>query len=187
MSGFLNRSFSRREKGLLLLLVVVLLVGLYFKLVHYPIVSRMEEIEAETEETLDAQAVADVRLGIYNDMSAELEEIFAMPAEDITEMPAYDNEATLMGYLNYIFAGTDQNLNISKVQNGNIWERNVRFSFTARSYAQARGVITDLTHTGYRSLLDSLSFAPSGGEEGEGIETGELTVSGSITFYELAN
>lgn len=185
MSDFLNRSFSRREKFLLLLLVVVLLVGLYFLLVHYPIVTRMAEIETETDDVLYEQEIANARLAVYNTMQDELKVIFAMPADELTEMPAYDNAETLMLHLNRIFAGTNQRLSFDEIRVGeesNVAERTMRFSFDATSYKEARGVITDLTNTGYRCLLDSLSISPT--DDGS-VETGALGVSGTITFYEL--
>lgn len=183
MSNLLNRAFSRREKLLLLVLVIILLVGLYFYLVHFPIVNRTAEIGTETDEVLFEQDVANARLAVYNDMKSELDEISAMPAGEVTEMPIYDNANTLMLHLNRIFSGTNQKLSFDTVNiDGNVAERTMRFSFTAQSYTQARAVITDLTGTGFRCLLDSLSITPSEGN----VEDGQLLeVSGSITFYEL--
>lgn len=178
----MNHRLSTREKLLLLLMVLILLVGLYFYLVHYPITERMEEISLEREDLLVQQAVADTRLQTYNDMKAELEEIFAMPEDEITVMPEYSNRETLLLYFDQIFAGTNQVLNFDDERvNDNIVERGVRFSFNADSYAQARDILTKLTvASGFRCLLDSLSVSPSGGD----LENGALRISGSITFYE---
>ena len=59
--------------------------------------------------------------------------------------------------------------------------RTVRFSFSAESYDHARQVLTELTGTGYRCLLESVSLGPDNGD----VFTGKLSVSGSITFYEI--
>ena len=67
--------------------------------------------------------------------------------------------------------------------NGNIVTRNIRFSFTAESYDQAKLILGQLTGTGYRCLMHSVSVSPA--ENGEEIEEGPLKVSGTITFYEL--
>lgn len=182
MSDFMNRSFSRREKLLLLLLVIILLVGLYFYLVHYPITQRLDEIELETDDVLFQQDVANTRLQMYNEMKDELDIVDAMPEDQVTMMPEYDNIQTLMNMFNVIFAGTQQSLSFDNVRinDNNVAERTVRFSFTARDYDHARQVLANLTGTGYRCLLDSLSFGASGGS----VETGELRVTGNITFYE---
>lgn len=183
MSDFLNRSFSRREKVLMLVLALVLVAGLYFLLVHYPVSQRMDEIELENEEILFEKDVADSRLAVYNDMKAELDEIFAMPEDEITVMPEFDNIQTLMNIFNDIFQGTGQTLNFDNVTyNGNIASRTMRFSFSAADYAQAKSILERLTGTGFRCLMDSVSFAPT--EDGS-VESGALRVSGTITFYEL--
>lgn len=182
MNNVMNRRFSNRERVLMLLLVMILLVGLYFFLVHYPIANRMEEIEEERQEIEAEQAVADARLQTYNDMKAELEEIFALPEDQITKMPDYDNRETLLNYFNIIFAGTDQDLSFDNVQfNENVAERTMRFSFTAEDYDKAVEVLTSLTRAGFRCLLDSLSISPSSGD----LTEGSLRVSGTITFYEF--
>ncbi len=178
----MTHRLSNREKVLLLVLVLVLLVGLYFYVVHYPITNRLDEIELERDDLLVSQAVADTRLQTYNDMKAELEEIFAMPEDEITVMPAYSNRETLLLYFDKIFAGTSQVLNFDdERETDGIVERTVRFSFNADSYAKARQVLTDLTvGSGYRCLLDSLTVSPVEGN----IEAGALRISGTITFYE---
>ncbi len=188
MNSFINRSFSRREKLLMLFLVLILLAGLYFYLVHYPITSRLEEIDEETDEVLFQTDIANTRLGLYNDMKSELDEIFAMPEDQITVMPEYDNIQTLMNMFNVIFAGTQQNLSFDevKINDNNVAERTVRFSFNADSYDHARQILSALTGTGYRCLMNSLSFSPvaSQGQEKSNVENSGLRVSGDITFYE---
>lgn len=182
MNNVMNHKFSNREKVLLLVMVLILLVGLYFYLVHYPITNRTAEIAEEQDELLVQQTVADSRLKKYNDMKTELEEIFSMPEDEITRMPDFDNRETLLNYFNVIFAGTDQVLTFDEVRfDGNIAKRAMRFSFTASSYDKAIEVLTKLTESGYRCLLDSLSVSPSDGN----VRTGVLRISGTITFYEV--
>ena len=185
MNAVLNRSFTRREQVLILVLVLAALVGLYFYAVHYPIVNRLEEIETEQEEIALRTEVAEKRASQYRAMKAELEEIFAMPEDQITVMPEYDNFQTLMNYFNVIFLGTDPVLNFDAVRtSGKIATRTVRFSFTAEGYAQAKHILDQLTDTGFRCLLDSVSLVPSE-SDGE-VELSPLRVSGTVTFYELA-
>lgn len=183
MTHLLTRRFSNREKALMLLLAFVLVVGLYVLLVHYPVTDRIEQAGYAAAEVEDQIAVAQARQTLYNSMKDELEEIFAMPPEDVTVLPAYDNIENLVFLFNDIFAGTEPSLSFSNVQmQGNVAVRPVQFSFTAGSYEHARRVLAALTGTGYRCLLDGLTFAPIDGD----VENGALHVSGNITFYELA-
>lgn len=187
MNNLLNRRFSRREIALILLLVVILLVGMYFYFVHYPITQRHAEIEEEREEIALSTEVAEARYAVYQSMKSELAEIFAMPEDKLTVMPEYDNIQTLMNYFHVIFVdGTNEALNYDSVSvNGNIAKRTVRFSFTAVSYEQAKEILGQLAGTGYRCLLENVSLVPA--ESGGEVETGALRVSGTITFYELAS
>ena len=185
MSNVLTRRFTRRELFMMMLLVLVVLVGLYFYMVHYPITQRHEQIETERDEIALSTQVAEIRAGQYRDMKSELDEIFAMPEDELTVMPEYDNIQTLMNYFNVIFAGTGQALNFDEVRfNGNIAVRTMRFSFTASSYRHAKRILGQLTDTGFRCQMESVSIVPA---EADGeVESGVLKISGSITFYEFA-
>ncbi len=182
MLNLLTRRLSNREKALLLLLAVLLVIGVYVLAVHYPVTDRLRQAEYDAAEVEDEIVVAQARQTVYNGMKAELEEIFAMPPEDVTVLPSYDNIENLVFVFNDIFADTDPSLSFSPVQaQGNVAVRPVQFSFTAADYVHARRVLAALTGTGYRCLLDGLTFAPAGGD----LENGTLRVSGNITFYEL--
>ena len=196
MSNVLTRRFTRREIALMLLLVLMGLVGAYFYFVHYPITNRLEEIAEERDEITMQTTVAESRYVRYKAMKAELDEIFAMPEDEITVMPEYDNIQTLMNYFNVIFAGTDPTLNYDEVRvNGNVAARTIRFNFTAENYTQAKTILGQLTGTGYRCLLESVSMSPieerltdENGVETDVrnvIENSRIKVSGTITFYEL--
>lgn len=197
----LMRSFTKREKFLLLVLVLIMLVGLYVLAVHNPVkanLARLEEEKADAELTLQ---VAEIKLGQYNKMKAELEEIFAQPQDQITVMPPYDNTKALMVQFNHIFGELEYDLSFSEVEfHENVATRAVQFTFDAPSYEEARLIVEKLTHTGNRSLMNTLSIAPAE-KDGEGgninlrsdlvakqrnIREGAQTVSGTITFYELA-
>lgn len=181
---FASRALTRREKILLLVLALVGVVGLYFCLVHYPIAERTDEIEAERAEIADKTVVAEVRSGIYKSMRSELDEIFKMPEDELTVMPKYDNIGVLMQYFNTIFADVAPEIQYDSVRTEDgVVLRTVRFTFTAKDYAEAKSVIDNLTGTGFRSLLSDLSFTPDEGD----LEAGRVRVSGTAVFYEQAD
>lgn len=183
MQNLMTRRFTTREKVLLLILIVILLVGLYFFLVFYPVRRDLEDIEAQKEEVLEKKDIAEIREGIYDQMKAELEEIFKMPQDQITTMPEYDNFQELMRKFNVIFEGTDPQLSFSGTRvNEGIVTRPIQFRFSVPNYEKAKSVIKDLTTTGYRCLLTNLSVSPGAGD----VESDALTISGTITFYEIA-
>ncbi len=205
----LMRSFTRREKVLLVLLAVVVLIGLYVLLVHNPVKQQLADLAQEKADLELSVQVVKARQEQYNKMKAELDEIFAMPKDEITVMPPYDNIEALTVQLNGIFLGLEPNLQFQEPTRENEEERvitrPIQFTFEAPSYQVARDIVEKLTHTGNRALMDSLSIAPAGVQErderliahladpqyvgvgeGVGIQYGPLKVSGTINFYELA-
>lgn len=202
----LMRSFTKREKVMLLVLVLVMFVGLYILVVHNPVKANLARLEEEKEDADLRLQVAQIQAQKYREMESELEEIFAMPQDQITVMPLYDNAERLMVQLNHIFGELEYDLNFSEVVfQEKVAARGVQFTFTAPDYATARSIIQQLSHTGNRSLMNTLNIAPAeetgdGGfsninlrssrrdtqERTENILEGPLTVSGTITFYESA-
>lgn len=197
----LTRSFTKQEKTLLLILVLVVLAALYMLLVHTPVENSLTELAAEKEDAELMLQVAQIRATQYNEMKAELEEIFAQPEDQITVMPPYDNTKALMVEFNHIFGELEYDLTFSDVvfEEG-VAIRAVQFRFEAPSYAEARVIIDRLGHTGNRSIMNTLTIAPTD-KESQGsninsradvsnqqrhIQEGSQTVSGTITFYELA-
>lgn len=206
----LMRSFTKREKALLLVLVLIVLAGLYMLLVHTPVERSLTQLAEEKEDAELLVQVAQVRAARYNQMKNELEEIFSQPKDQITVMPPYDNTKALMVELNHIFGELEYNLAFSDVvfQEG-VAIRAVQFTFDAPSYEVARNIIDRLGHTGNRSLMNTLTIAPNESsasgplyvnsdtrnlrrtgsvspQEKAHILSGPQTVSGTITFYELA-
>ena len=183
MQNLMTRRFTTREKVLLLILIVILLVGLYFFLVYYPIERQLNDIEEQKQEILEKQDVANIREAKYDSMKAELEEIFAKPEDEITTMPEYDNFQELMRKFNVIFEGTEPQLTFSHEQRSDsgVVSRPIQFRFNAENYDKAKSVIRALTTTGYRCLMTNLTVSPASGD----VESDALTISGTITFYEI--
>lgn len=183
MANFMTRRFTLRERILLIIFIVILLVGLYFFLVFYPIRNSLNEIAAEKEKYEERIQVAEIREDIYEMMEEELEEIFKLPEDQLTYMPEYDNIQDLMVKFNGIFTGLEPQISYGQATlRDGIYSRSISFSFSISSFEEAKRVITELTKTGYRCLLNSISVLPSNSSD---IKEGALRISGSITFYEI--
>lgn len=181
MPDVMKRSFTRRERALILVLLVMLLVGVYFLAVHFPIVNRMEEIDREQENLQTELEAAQLKAVDYASMKQELDQILSQSEEDITVMPAYNNIETLMRRLDVIFAGTSADFTFNQARiTDNVAARTINFSCTAEDYQSARQLLREVTGTGWRSLLDSFTLTP----EGETLYAGQIRLSGAITFYE---
>lgn len=180
MSNFMKRRFTTREIILLLVFLVILLIGLYFFLVFYPTKKDLEEIKAKQEEVEGQIDIQEIRKGLYDDMQAELDKL----GENRSLIPDYDNIETLMIEFNRIFAEVEPQISYSVgAPNDGIIERRISFSFKAKDYKQAKSILTELNTIEYLSLMSNLTLSPSSGKD---IATSELTVSGTMYFYERA-
>ncbi len=199
----LMRSLNKTEKLMLLVVVILLLAALYFLLVHQPVQNRIQELNGQMEEQEIKLQAATVKAKKYMDMKNALEKSKAQGGE-LAYVPDYDNEVELLAELHNILSGMKPKLENPIVEfnaEDRIAIRSIHFTFTAPDYAQARERVEALSHTKYRSLMDSLSIAPSEDGEGDiywmdahrsegpeyirGIHEGPQQVTGTITFYEM--
>lgn len=178
----LMRSFTKREKIVLFVVAIALVIGFYFLTISYPVKNRLEEIELEKIDVEDQTTIATAVLANYNKMKNELEEIKSLPEESLTYMPEYDNKQTLIYYFNSVFAETapDLRFDAAKIE-GNIASRTISFNFTADNFESAKEILRLLTGTGFRCSMQNLTVSPTNGD----LASDELRVSGSIIFYEL--
>ncbi len=178
----LMRSFTKREKIILLILVLFLIAGFYFLVIHYPVTTRLEEIESEKLMVEDQTNLAIAKGQVYVNMKNELNDIFAMPFDKITVMPAYDNRSQLFYDYQSIFEGLAPDLRFDKVKiDGNIAQRTVSFTTTVPDFNAAKDFISKLTGTGFRCLLQNITVSPTEGD----LENNSIRLSGNIIFYEL--
>lgn len=177
----LMHNFSKREKVILFIAAIALVVGFYFLVIHYPCKTRLAEIEEEKVTVEDETMLANIMLDSYNGMKNELDEIFSMPEDEITYMPEYDNIVTLMSILDGIIPRSEYTLSQSVGIEGTIAARTMNFNFTAANYEQAKEILSQLQGTGYRCLMQNLTIAPSDGS----VTGSDVKVSVGIVFYEL--
>lgn len=178
----LMHSFTKREKIVLLVLVLFLVAGFYFLMIHYPVTTRLEEIEAEKLNVEDQTTLAIAKGQVYVKMRNELNDIKALPLDKLTVMPVYDNFQALFAYFRGIFDGVEPDIRFSEAKvDGRIATRSMSFSFTAPDYETAKSVLRKFTGTGYRCLLQNVTISPEDGD----MQSNALRVSGTMIFYEL--
>lgn len=204
MSNFLSHRLSLREKIFILILVVVLLVGLYFLLVHYPIVDRQEQIAKELEAVRQEQLDANLDKNEYDMMKEEQDHIKYLEShgQQPTVMPEYnvENSGKLYTMINRIFDDAklkygndaysdrtfDQQAPKMLNNDSNIVMRVVTFtSFTCKNYDVAKFIIDNLVRNpeNWRNLMTNVVLTS---KDGENIKSNTpITVSNlTITFYE---
>ena len=173
---------ARESVMLVFLLVLVIGVGYYMGF-YTPLQNELASIANQSSD-LDTQiAMATGKLGKMDQMQAELDEIFARPADEITEIAPYDNKEVVLNQLYGILGqANDYSLNFTDpdVQDDGTVRRNISMSFRCADYASAKAIIRDLTDSQWRCLVSNLAIT----SENENMMEDGVTVTATITFFE---
>lgn len=178
----MNRELTLREKVLLLILIVLVMVLGYFKLLYEPVAtaSRCREDTAQEQLALEQNAV---RLAQMEKMEQALADIRA--AGGSKAIPHFNNSEALLRELRGLLAGTGEyslDFGDGTTQQGYIVLRPVSMTYRTSTYEQSRAIIDRLSASDNINRISDLSIRRderSGG--GQGYQT-VLTV----TYFEVA-
>lgn len=180
----MNRSFTTREKILLLLLTIMILGVGYFKLFYQPM---QEQITASQQRQIAAEdqfSVEAVRLQRMKNMQNEIEQFKQSGATVYSEIPPYDNIQNVMIQLNTILGqAKDYSISFQDVQkqdDSKLVIRPIELSFTATDYATVHTVMDELYHCRFRCAIEQITVSAN---ENLSVNN-DISVSLSITFYE---
>ena len=168
----------------MLVFLVVLLIGVgYYMFFYTPLQNDLSALAIQSSECDTAITTSMGKVKKMDDMQAELDEIFARPAAEITEIAPYDNKEVVLNQLYGILGRTsDYSLNFTdpEVQPDGTVRRNISMRFRCESYEAAKDVIRDLTDSQWRCLVSNLSISC---DEGDMMTMG-VNVTATITFFE---
>lgn len=187
----LTRQFTKREKVLLLILAVIMVVGFYYLAVYRPVHEELNRIAIAQMQAEDNLTLAQAKQAHLAAMRKELDEILAHPEESVTQVPVYDNLQDVMNRLNLILAAsTKYSLNFDPVLiEGSSVRRTIEMSFTSADYADARTILEQLSSTGYRCLISAFSLSADDKDRDKDNDPADLADSPvsatvTITFFE---
>ena len=165
----MNRELTLREKVLLLILIVLVMVLGYFKLLYEPVSDRIARCREDTAQMEKMeQALADIRA-----------------AGGSKAIPHFNNSEALLRELRGLLAGTGEyslDFGDGTTQQGYIVLRPVSMTYRTSTYEQSRAIIDRLSASDNINRISDLSIRRderSGG--GQGYQT-VLTV----TYFEVA-
>lgn len=179
--SILRRSFSSREKGLILVLVIVLLVACYYFLVVKNVADTLaanEEQMDEVQQQIDQQnAVAAAR----NRMQSELDALGEQ--RDLPEVAVYDNLRNELNELNALLStATVYDLNFGQPErDGDLVRRAVAISFTVPDYQAALDIVRALENGSYRCQITD--FALTGRMLADG-SVSSVSATLDVTYFE---
>lgn len=177
-----KKTFTGREKIMLVFLVVLLVGVVYYMGFYQPTTTEIALIQQQVVDADSQIAAASSKIASINAMQAELDEIFSRPEEEITEIAPYDNAKAVMAQLNGILAlSNEYNLSFQEptVQSDGTVRRVISMSFSCADYTTARTILEALANNQWRCLVNNLSISAS-----EDFTQEEVSVSATITFFE---
>ena len=190
----MNRAFTKREKVMLVILVVLIIGIGYLKLLLEPInagIENYQQLEAmEQDQILLNAALVQEK----HQMERELTELFA--SGDPSPIPEYDNSAALLVELHKILDGsTEYTLNFTGTSPMDVQYlvgRPVNLTFRTASYPAARKIIDQLHDSSNINSISDLSIQFNSdhsqiiywNESTEDSNKYPIAVSLTITYYE---
>lgn len=191
----LNRQLTHRERGLLLVLAVLLVFAVYFLYVHIPVTEDLESARSQSEAAATEVTVLEAKQARMDQMQQELDTILSQP--NVAEIPTYDNLQRVMDFLNTVLSSTtDYSLSfqgLKKSEDSVILRREMLLSYVSSSYDEARDVLEQLQNCPFRCQIGEASiepFIPKGQGQDKAVSPaltdGPVQVSLAVTFFENA-
>ena len=170
-----SRDFTRKEKALLLVLVIVLLGLAYYQFVDKPVRSEIAAAEAECASLQSELDVVQLELARLEKMQSELDGI-----EGASVMGSYNNSAAELKLLNDVLADTLQyTISFANVtRNGDQIRRDFTLQFKARDYDAMQDIVRRLCDGEYRCLVGDMRCSLVNDIQNY------VTVNATATFYE---
>ncbi len=182
----MSKALSTREKWLLLVLAVLLVVAVYYLFVIRP---TSEVIAASKEQiaTIDDNLIVEEAMAKrINDMKAELSTVDRGNPR-YAETPDYDNIQNVLDELSRVFpASSEPKINFSNLtfNEQSVALREIQISFVAGSYSSAKQIIQTLYSGPYRCDINRITIRPTE-SNGSNIVNEPVTASVSVIYYEI--
>lgn len=180
-----NGAISIREQILVGFLLVLVIGVVYYAGFYAPLQEELAAVSQQALEMDEQIAGSAAKIASMNTMQAELDEIFARPDREITEIAPYDNKEVVLNQLNGILQHSEEySLHFVEpsIQADGTVRRNVIMQFRCADYTSAKAIIQNLASSHWRCLVSNLSIAGTGD-----VMNGPVEVDATITFFESTN
>ncbi|MDD4844011.1 MAG: hypothetical protein PHU31_06745 [Anaerotignum sp.] len=178
------KSFTKREKAMFFVLVIILLSALYYFSFALPTMNRISTADEKTAQLQDDIMQQTVKLKKIQEMQKEIEEA-AQTDGYKTKIPDYDNLENVMKLLDaFLGSATEYKLSFSVLsEESSLLYRPIDVEFQCGNYAAALDIIQKIYTSPYKSVIDSISVDNDGSQDGD-IVNYPVTVSMTVIFIE---
>lgn len=181
----LSRDFTRKEKILIALLLLVLVGLAYYQFLDQPVRESIANAQAEQASLQTELDGLNAKIAVLEVMQREIDDLQA--AGFVSIMPSYNSRDTEFSLLNDVLANTTQySISFSDVsRDGDQIRRNFSLQFTVHNYAEMESILEQLTGSGYRCLLGDIRCS-IGTVRRDNLSEPEdvISISATATFFE---
>ncbi len=179
----LSRDFTKMEKVMLVILVLILIGFAYYQFIDKPVRTGLTAAEAETSALQVELNAVRSRINTLQRMKDEIEDITSGSLNSY--MLSYNGSKVELQFLNDVLSETTQySISFNSVtRSGDQIRRNFSLQFTVPAYEDVKNIITKLTGVDYRCLIGDLSFKEVTNRTRD-LQVVAYSVSCTATFFE---
>jgi Tfp pilus assembly protein PilO len=176
----LSRDFTLRERVLIGLLALILVLLSYYRFVDQPVRTAINSANAEKMSIETELEAVRAKVAVVNSMRNELEDIDASGKK--SRMESYNNSKAELALLNDILtSAVDYSISFAEVtRDGDQIRRGFSLQFVANDYSTVEKILEDLAKSPYRCLVGDITCAGSSRSDGGTV----VNVSATATFFE---
>ena len=178
-----TKNLSSKEKMLLVIFSLAILVMLYYLFVDRPVRTAMETAVTQGEDLKMQIDVLTTRAAEIKSMQNELKTLRKEKIV-VSEMPSYNASKQEVDFLNSTLSqAQDYYIGFSQVtREGDLIRRNFALQYRTANYQAAVDIMRNLEHSWIRCLISDMTVTSA--EDDGNIKNGAVQVSCSATFYE---
>ena len=183
----MSRDFTKREKVLIAVLIIILAALCYYWFVDIPVRDGIAQAKSKKESLqLELNAV-NQKIADLEQMESELEELGNSGLGGY--MGSYNNSKEELAELNDVLSETDEYaITFAELtREGDLVRRGFSIQFTTNGYDNAKKIIIALENSKNRCRIGDLACEPDTNVEGD-VDLknwkGKILVSATATFYE---
>ena len=172
----MSRNFTRTEKFLIVLLILILAGLAYYQFIHKTVNQAIANANAESEQLRTELDVAEARLSQLQSLQDKMD---VLEAEgEMTWMSSYNNAEAEVAFLNDILAHTlNYTVSFANIsRSGDQIRRSFSLQYRTADYKSAQDILRRLCESENRCLVSDVSCSIA--------KDGTVTMNQSATFYE---
>lgn len=150
----LSRDFTRKEKILIFLLLLILAALAYYQFLDQPVRQSIANAQAEQASLQTELEAVQNKIRVLEKMRKELEDLES--SKSVNLMPSYNNHEADLALLHGILDGNVLQYSIAfsdVTRNGDQIRRNFSLQFTTRTYDEMKWILEQIADSPYRCLI----------------------------------